>query len=156
MKKNLMLVSAIVLLTAGSVVAREPLDDYSFVRGVCYGVRADQATLERDLGYAQKLYLNSTRVWLSYRSYEQDPEGYLKRLQNYVRTAYRYGITTMPVLFNGNSLDPAILEDDFQPVGEAYVRAIVDALKNEEGLLIWDIMNQPSYNEYLGYQKIHP
>lgn len=43
-----------VALTEAVVPARaeKPLNDYSFIRGVNYGMNADQAVLERDLGYA--------------------------------------------------------------------------------------------------------
>ncbi len=47
----------------------KPLADYSGVRGACYMWTGDQATIERDLGYAQRLQLNSTRVWLRYKEY---------------------------------------------------------------------------------------
>jgi hypothetical protein len=55
----------------------------------------------------------------------------------------------MPVLFNGNGIDISILESDFYEFGDSYVKAIVDILKNEEGLFIWDIMNEPSCNDYI-------
>jgi hypothetical protein len=47
--------------------AEKPLKDYSFIRGVNYGMEGDQAVLERDLGYAKRINLNSTRIWLGYR-----------------------------------------------------------------------------------------
>jgi hypothetical protein len=128
----------------------EPLKDYSFIRGVCYpgGWMGKQDIIERDLGYAQRMQLNSTRIWLSYQAYERNPTGFIEQLRNYVRTAYKLGITTMPILWNGNMIDPAILEDSFKSKGEAYVKAVVEALKNEEGLIVWDIMNEPLCNEY--------
>jgi hypothetical protein len=136
------------LMVAGTLRAEKPLKDYSFVRGVNYGMNGDQATLERDLGYARRLNLNSTRIWLSYKAYEQDRQGYVAKLRNYIRTAHRLGFTTMPILFNGNSLDPAMLKPEFQAEGDAYVQAIVNAVKDEPGLLMWDIMNEPLWNDY--------
>lgn len=32
---------------------------------------ADQAVLERDLGYAKRVDLDGTRIWLSYQAYER-------------------------------------------------------------------------------------
>ena len=130
--------------------ATEPLKDYSFVRGVCYGLEDRQDILERDLGYARKLRLNSTRIWLDFNSYRREPEAYVKKLLNYVRTAHKMGISTMPILFNGNMMDPAILDEKFRAEGDAYVKAVVGALKDEPGLFIWDIMNEPTCNDYCG------
>lgn len=134
----------------GIVAARaeKPLKDYGFVRGVNYGMYGDQATIERDLGYARRINLNSTRIWLSYKAYEKDPQGYIARLRNYIRTSNRLGFTTLPILFNGNNLDPDTLKPEFHKEGDAYVRAIVDAVKDEPGLLMWDIMNEPLWNDY--------
>lgn len=125
------------------------LADYSSIRGACYGWGGDSATIERDLGYAQRLRLNSTRIWLSYRQYWQDPHGYLGKLRKYVRTAHSMGISTMPILWNGNNIDVSILEEGYWPVGDRYVGDVVNALRDEPGLLIWDIMNEPTCNDYI-------
>jgi len=151
MKANRAVLTGMVfLMMVGSAMAEKPLSDYSFIRGVCYpgGWRNDQAIIERDLGYAQRVHLNSTRVWLGYREYKKNPDGFIKTIQNYVRTAQRMGISTMPVLWNGNGLNPDTLKENFRPEGEAYIKAVVEALKNEKGLLMWDIMNEPLWNDY--------
>ena len=149
MKRNWVAGAVLALVVAaGSLRAEKPLKDYSFVRGVNYGMSGDQATLERDLGYARRINLNSTRIWLSYKAYEKDPQGYIAKLQNYIRTSHRMGFSTMPILFNGNSLEPAMLKPEFHGEGDAYVKAIVNAVKDEPGLLMWDIMNEPLWNDY--------
>ena len=130
--------------------AEKPLNDYSFIRGVNYGMNADQAVLERDLGYGKRLNLNSTRIWLSYQAYERGPQAYIDRLRNYIRTSHRLGYSTMPILWNGNNLNPDILKPEFRPRGDAYVQAIVEAVQDEPGLLMWDIMNEPFTNDYFG------
>src|SRR5580704_14654159 len=107
-------------VTAGSLMAAKPLSDYSFIRGANYpnGWRNPPEIIERDLGYAKKLSLNSTRVWLNYTAYERNPAEFLKSIQNYIRTGYRLGITTMPILFNGNNLNPDTLKPDFRGRGD--------------------------------------
>jgi hypothetical protein len=54
----------------------------------------------------------------------------------------------MPILFNGNGLDPAILSTKSFPRAERYVAAIVGAIRQEPGLLMWDVMNEPFTNDY--------
>jgi hypothetical protein len=139
-------------LLAGSALAEKPLRDYSFIRGACYpgGWKNSQVIMERDLGYAQRFNLNSTRVWLSYIEYEKQPIEFLHSIQNYIRTAHRRGISTVPILWNGNGLHPETLKPEFRPRGDAYVKALVEALKNEPGLLMWDVMNEPLTNAYYG------
>jgi len=154
--KSLKIITAVFLLISGlsteNASADQPLKDYSFIRGACYpnGWSGDPKTIERDMGYAQKLQLNSTRIWLSYTRYLQDPKSYIEKLRNYIRTANSFGITTMPILFNGNNLNPTTLTKAFRDTtGDNYVKAIVNAVKDEKGLLMWDIMNEPSYCDYL-------
>jgi len=150
--KSLVFIGIIFLLT-GSLTAKEPLKDYSFIRGVCHNLTPDQETLERDLGFMQRLQLNSSRVWLNQRAYESNPEEYINRVLNYVRTCNKYGVTVMPVLFSSGGF-PALLEKNARAGCEKYVTAIVNALKKEEGLLMWDVCNEPNCNDY--YRKAPP
>jgi len=152
MKNKLFVFIGIMYLLTSSLTAKVPLKDYSFIRGVCHDLSPNQETLERDLGFMKRLQLNSTRVWLSQRAYESNPEEYIKKVVNYVRTCNKYGVTVMPILFNGTF--PQLLEKNAKETGEKYVTAIVNALKNEEGLLMWDIMNEPEMNDY--YRKASP
>jgi hypothetical protein len=149
MKARFTVLAGLVLAVAvGGARAEKPLKDYSFIRGVNYGMYGDQATIERELGYAKRIDLNSTRIWLSYKAYEKDPQGYIARLRNYIRISHQMGFTTVPILFNGNNLDPNTLKPAFHREGDAYVKAVVDAVKDEPGLLMWDIMNEPLWNDY--------
>jgi len=125
------------------------LADYGSVRGVCYGWRGGKTIVERDLGYARRLGINSTRIWLDYRALLADPAGYVSQVVNYVRMAWSFGISTMPILWNGNMIDPAILKPDYRVSAERYMSAIIAALKDEPGLLMWDIMNEPTCNDYM-------
>lgn len=149
MRKQAVLWTGIVLAAAmGLAHGEKPLKDYSAIRGVNYEVYGDHATLERDLGYAKRIDLNSTRIWLSYKAYKQDPRSFIEHLRNYIRTANRMGMTTMPILWNGNDLNPESLKPSFHQEGDAYVKTVVAAVKDEPGLLMWDIMNEPLWNDY--------
>lgn len=127
------------------------LQDYSFVRGFCYpgGVFIPEEQMVKEFGYAQKLSLNSTRIWLSVRRYEENPQKFLTDLVRFVRKANEMGVTTMPVLFNGNGLDPDDLGEAFRSRGDKYVADVVKAIQDEPGLIMWDIMNEPSCNDYI-------
>jgi len=100
----------------------KPLKDYSFIKGVNYDMPKDDTITLRDLGYAKRLGINSVRIWLSYQAYEDMGDKYIRRLREYVRTCHSVGVSVMPILFNGNGLDPAILKEDFRPRGEAFCR----------------------------------
>lgn len=146
---NIIFAGTIVLLTAFSAKAEKPLTDYSFIRGACHGMgQGDEATMRKELGYAQRLQLNSTRIWLNQGAYQRDPEGFISRLRSYVRIAHGLGISVMPILFNGNGLSPQTLPPEAWPRQETYVKKVVETLKDEPGLLMWDLMNEPSWNDY--------
>ena len=121
-----------------------PQSDYRFLRGVnYYPFPTDEARLRRELAFGRRVHLNSIRVWLSFREWQRDPEGYVRRLVGSVRVAYDCGYTTMPILFNGNGENSASLPDEARPAMEDYVSAVVNALKDEPGLVMWDVMNEP-------------
>jgi len=151
------LTNVLLLLVTISAFAAQPAKpqktqtDYSKIHGVCYlGWRADEATVRQQLGWAKTIGINSTRIWLS--GYERDPKAFISSLKRYVEIADDMGISVMPILFNGNSLNPMILEESYwKESGDEYVRATVTALKNLPGLLCWDIMNEPTCNDY--YKK---
>ena len=128
--------------------AEKPLEDYSFIRGVNHVMTGDTEILTRDLGYARRLNLNSTRIWLSFEDYEKNPQAYVSRLRDYIRVSHQLGFSTMPILLNGNYLNPETIKPEFRARGDAYVKGIVEAIKDEPGLLMWDIMNEPFTNDY--------
>ncbi len=120
----------------------------------------DEAVIERELTYAQRLGLNSARVFLAYVVYEHQPQQFLKRLRHFVRAAQQRGIMTMPVVWDScfSERQPAYdldlndwvpnpgvmnLGTHFWPQGERYCAALVETLGDEPGLLMWDVMNEP-------------
>ena len=124
----------------------KPLQDYSFLKGVNHGFERDEAALRRHLGYGKRLGINSVRIWLSYKEFANEGAGYVDALRQYIRVCDSEGVTVMPILFNGNGIDPAILEEAFLPEGETFAKAIVEVVKDEPGLIMWDIMNEPPCN----------
>ena len=89
----------------------ELLKPYSHVRGFNYVPSTavndiafwrdyDEALVERELTYAQRLGLNSARPFLAYVVYEHDPKTFLARLRHFVRAAHERGISVMPVVWD--------------------------------------------------------
>lgn len=148
MKKIILLLSFLLIGLSG-IKADETLKDYRQVRGVCHiGWMSDEATIRKELGYARRIHLNSTRIWLPMDRYKAAPDEFVKKLKTYVRIAHEMGFGVMPILWNGNGLNPDILKEGYREEADAYVRDIVGALKDEPGLFIWDIMNEPTCNDY--------
>ena len=51
----------------------KPLTDYSHIRGFCHHVDTDDVRLRRELGYAKKLDLNSTKFGFPLKSMKKIP-----------------------------------------------------------------------------------
>ena len=129
----------------------KPLNDYSNIRGVCYGFRGDdQAQFERELGWAKKIGVNSVRFWMNQGEFEKDPQSFLRRQRNFMETCWKFGISSMPIFWNGNSIrefsEPA--EEDYEKAF-AYAKAFIDEFRGEEYLLMWDVMNEPFCNDFM-------
>lgn len=127
----------------------KPLADYSFIKGANYGMKTDPAIVRRDLSYARRLGINSVRIWLSYRRFEEIGQDYISQLVTFVRTCHGEGVSVVPILFNGNGLDPEVLQESFIPRAEAFTHAVVTALKDEPGVLMIDAMNEPPCNDLI-------
>lgn len=127
------------------------LDDYSFVRGVCHGPREnDPETWKREFGYMNRLQLNSVRMWLSQQRWEEEGDAYLDMIVSFIRMGREMGITAMPILWNGNYINEFTpLTEDEWSAKERYAKAFIDALKDEPGLLMWDVINEPLCNKYI-------
>lgn len=126
--------------------------------------------VEKELSYAKRLNLNLARVFLSFVVYENDPDEFLKNFQHFVKTAWSCGIHTMPVVWDAcfDEVQPAYdidslmwvsnpgteqWDEDFYSKGEPYCRALVDVMRVEEGIFLWDIMNEPSSNITIWYAE---
>jgi len=146
---KLILVTLFILGTALPSKA-QLLDDYSHIRGNHYfGWNQDEATIRKELGYGKAIGMNSTRICLYYRWYKQNPEKYLETFRNYVRICHSMDISVMPIIWDGCSLDPAILKPDFwKKEGDPYVKHLIEYMKGEPGIICWDVMNEPSCNAY--------
>jgi hypothetical protein len=128
----------------------------------------DPATIERELGFAEKLGFNTVRVFLHDLLWKQDSTGFLKRTDEFLTIADRHGIKTLFVLFDScwhplPKLGPQPAPIPFthnsgwvqSPGGEVlknpeaypclkeYVVGFVGHYVNDRRVLAWDIWNEP-------------
>ena len=114
----------VLLLTMGLVVrdgaaqppAQTPID-WSAIRGVNYipsyargsqeiWERYDHAVVDRELGYAADLGLNSVRVFLHFWAYRKNPEKFLASFGDFLKRCARHHLTVLPILFDSCGIDP--------------------------------------------------
>jgi hypothetical protein len=150
--------------------------DYSGIRGANYIPSYAKTSvqywrdfrpevIEREMFYAEKLNLNSVRVWLQYWNFRHDPEGFLGHVAQFVQIASRHGIRPMFVIFDscfgispsGESSEQWVsspgadhLGEDSYPATESYVRALMTHFGKDPRVLMWDVMNEPESTWYVG------
>src|SRR5579872_4972327 len=128
----------------------------------------DPATIDRELGYAQSIGMNTTRVFLHDIAWREDTEGFYSRVNKYLEIASKHGIKTLFVIFDGvwhpnpkagqqpapipglhNSgwvqspgrefLQSPAKQDELKP----YVIGLLTRFGNDSRVLAWDLFNEP-------------
>ena len=64
------------------------------------GETFDEVTLERELGWAAGIGMNSVRVFLHDLVWQADAEGLKERIDRFLSLAWGHGIRTMFVIFD--------------------------------------------------------
>ena len=128
----------------------------------------DEPTIDRELGYAQSLGFNSMRVFLHDLPYQQDPEGFLKRVDRFLQIADKHKIRPLFVFFDscwypipylGAQMAPrpfthnsgwvqspgaAALQTPAEyPRLHKYVSSVVKRFANDNRIAGWDVWNEP-------------
>lgn len=128
----------------------------------------DEATIDRELGWAADLGFNTMRVFLHDLVWKEDGERFLDRVDRFLGIAARHGIRPMLVIFDGvwdpfprvgpqaeprplvhnsrwvQSPGAEILGDSARHDElESYVRAVVKRFRRDERVLAWDLFNEP-------------
>lgn len=141
----------------------------------------DPATIDRELGWAEAIGMNTMRVFLHNLLWEQDPKGFKKRIDTFLTIADRHHIKPVFVLFDScwepfPKLGPqhppipgvhnsgwvqapgaTVLADPAQyPRLERYVKGVVGAFANDQRILAWDIWNEPDNGNDSSYAKGEP
>ena len=134
--------------SAAANAGRKPVVDCAKIRGVCYGIRPE-ADARRELAYGSRVGLNTVRFWLSRGAFAKSGDEYVKKVVDFVRVCDSCGYKSMPILFNGNMLDPKTIQPGAYDSADRFTKAIVTALKDEPGLLMFDMMNEPLCNPWI-------
>ena len=128
----------------------------------------DPATIDRELGWAASIGLNTMRVFLHDLLWQDDAAAFMLRIDEYLEIADRHGIKTILVLFD-SVWDPQpvlgaqraprpgvhnsgwvqgphieLLKDESRHEElKPYVAGIVERYKHDPRVLMWDLYNEP-------------
>ena len=141
----------------------------------------DPRTIDRELGWAESLGMNTMRVFLHDLPWQQNAEGFKKRMGEFLRIAEKHKIKPMFVLFDscwdpfpqlGKQRGPkpgvhnsgwvqgpgarALQDPAEYPRLEAYVKGVVAAFANDKRILAWDVWNEPDNPNTSSYGKVEP
>ena len=141
----------------------------------------DPRRIDLELGWAQGLGMNTMRVYLHDLLWQQDAEGFKRRLNTFLTISAKHGIKPIFVLFDscwdpdpklGKQRAPkpgvhnsgwmqspgraALQNKDEYPRLEAYVKGVVGGLANDDRVLAWDIWNEPDNTNQGSYGHLEP
>jgi hypothetical protein len=121
----------------------------------------DPAVIDRELGYAERLKLNTLRVFLQVAVFEKQPEKFMADLESFLKLCEKHGLRMMPVLFD-SCFDPQVVDvnnyrgknwipspgfvrlgNDDWPAMEKYIVAVVGKYRQDRRIVLWDVMNEP-------------
>jgi hypothetical protein len=139
----------------------------------------DTATIDKELGWAASLGMNTVRVYLHDLLWQQDSTGFRDRLETFLDIARRHNIKPLFVLFDscwdpfpqtGKQRDPKphvhnsgwvqspgykALQDSTQyPRLEQYVKGVVASFASDTMVLGWDIWNEPDNPNLSSYGSV--
>jgi hypothetical protein len=130
----------------------------------------DAETIDRELALANAAGYNSARVFLPFIVWEDDPEGFIQRMDQYLTIADKHGISTMFIFFDdcafagklpflGKQDDPrpGVHNSGWTPSPgpdmvndpitwaslRKYVKDIADTFKDDPRVLVRDVYNEP-------------
>lgn len=141
----------------------------------------DPARIDKELGWAHDIGMNTMRVFLHDLVWQDDPRGFRQRIETFLKIAAKHGIRPMFVLFDSvwdpfpqsgpqRAPKPGVhnsgwvqgpgakaLADPAQvPRLEAYVKGVVGAFARDARVLAWDIWNEPDNLNGSSYQAMEP
>ncbi|HEY2585565.1 MAG TPA: cellulase family glycosylhydrolase [Tepidisphaeraceae bacterium] len=141
----------------------------------------DLPTIDKELGWAERLGFNTVRVFLHNLPWKQDAVGFVDRIDQFLRVADTHHIKVMFVLFDacwdpypklGKQHEPRqgvhnsgwvqapgreYLEDRSRwGELEAYAGGVVRRFKDDPRIVAWDVFNEPDNTNDSSYGKEEP
>jgi hypothetical protein len=139
----------------------------------------DSKEIDKEFGWAEGLGMNTMRVFLHDLLWQQDAEGFKKRLDTFLEIAARHHIRPVFVLFD-SCWDPnpklgpqhppipgvhnsgwvqspgaqALSDPAQEPRLREYVEGVVGAFAKDPRILAWDVWNEPSNTNGGAYGKV--
>lgn len=128
----------------------------------------DPDTIDEELGWARAIGYTSIRVQLQFAVWQDDPDGFLDRVEKLLDIAAHHGLRVVPVLFDdlnlagkpprvGKQPEPvegehnarwvpspgaeAVKDRSQWPALEKYVRGVMGQFKRDQRVLYWDLYN---------------
>jgi hypothetical protein len=141
----------------------------------------DLKTIDRELGWAEDLGFTSVRVFLHHMLWDQDKDGFLKRMDEFLEVAAKHKIGVMFVIFDAvwdphpklgpqrapvpyrhnsgwvQSPGVEILKDPGRYDSlKPYVQGVVGHFKNDPRIDAWDLFNEPDNRNVPSYDEHEP
>jgi len=141
----------------------------------------DPKRIDLELGWAERLGMNTMRVFLHDLAYSQDPAGFKRRLDQFLEISARHKIRPMLVLFDsvwdpnphsGKQREPrpgvhnsgwvqspgskGLTDPSEHPRLEKYVKDVVGSFARDGRINSWDIWNEPDNRNGGEYAKQDP
>lgn len=141
----------------------------------------DIETIDKELGWAEDIGINVVRVYLHDLLWNQDSEGFLKRVDHFLAIADKHKIKVMFVLLDsvwnpfpeiGKQPEPTphlhnsgwvqsphidLLKDTSRHDElEPYIKGLLERFKHDKRILLWDMYNEPDNNNSGSYKKHEP
>ncbi|MEI6948670.1 cellulase family glycosylhydrolase [Paraflavisolibacter sp. H34] len=128
----------------------------------------DPATIDKELGWAEKIGFNTMRVFLHSLAWKHDPEGFKKRVDQFLALSEKHGIKPMLVFFDDcwnkdpkagpqpapktgihnsgwvqDPGDPYSKDSTVFPGLEKYLKDVMTTFARDKRILLWDLYNEP-------------
>lgn len=128
----------------------------------------DPQTIDKELGWAESIGFNTMRVFLHSLAWQQDPQGFKKRVGDYLALADKHHISTILVFFDDcwnkdakigpqpvpkpgihnsgwvqDPGDPASRDSATFVQLKPYVQDVLRSFATDKRVLLWDLYNEP-------------
>ena len=132
----------------------------------------DPKTIDKEFGYVESIGFNTMRVFLHSLAWKEDPEGFKKRINEFLAIADKHHIQPLFVFFDdcwnkapkiGKQPEPkpgihnsGWMQDPGQPASEnadnfpeleKYVKDILTTFGHDKRILLWDLYNEPGNSD---------